>query len=329
MPLLTETDREQLTALFKYHHSYSVRRRAHSILLSTDGFTIDEIACIYQVHRDTVRTTFDRWETKGLDGLFDGPKSGRPPKLSSDEADEVVKLLKEDPRSIKKALTNTKEKTGKTISEWTVKRIAKHAGLRWKRMRKSHKSKRDETLFRQAQAEIEVLKAQSEAGEIDLVYFDESGFSLIPVVPYAWQPIGKTMEIPSVYSRRLNVLGFFSRNNHSHNFTVEGSVNSAVVINCFDQFVETLSRQTVVIIDNAPTHTSRKFRNKLEAWAYKGLLVRYLPTYSSELNLIEIVWKFIKYQWLPLSAYQSFAHLKTAVQNILDGIGSKYQITFA
>lgn len=196
-------------------------------------------------------------------------------------------------------------------------------------MRKSHKSKRDEPLFRQAQAEIELLKAQEEAGEIDLAYFDESGFSLIPVVPYAWQPTGQTLEIPSVYSRRLNVLGFFSRNNQFHECTVEGRVDSDAVINCFDQFVETLTGQTVVIIDNAPTHTSHKFRNKLEEWAYKGLLVKYLPTYSSELNSIENLWRFIKYQWLPLSAYQSFSHLKAALQSILDNIGSKYQITFA
>jgi len=125
------------------------------------------------------------------------------------------------------------------------------------------------------------------------------------------------------------VLGFFSRNNHFHKCIVEGKVDSDTVINCFDQFVETLSGQTVVIIDNAPTHTSRKFRNKLEEWADKGLLVKYLPTYSSELNLIENLWRFIKYQWLPLSAYQSFNHLRTALHNVLDNIGSKYQITFA
>jgi transposase len=113
IPLLTETDREQLTALFKYHKSHNVRRRAHSILLSADGFTIGEIVRIYQIHRDTVRTTFDRWEKKGLDGLFDGAKSGRPPKLSPDEAEEAIKLLKEDPRSIKNALMNTKKKRAK------------------------------------------------------------------------------------------------------------------------------------------------------------------------------------------------------------------------
>ena len=44
VPALSESDRKQLTALFKYHDSHSVRRRSHSILLSADGFTIDEIA---------------------------------------------------------------------------------------------------------------------------------------------------------------------------------------------------------------------------------------------------------------------------------------------
>ena len=54
-----------------------------------------------------------------------------------------------------------------------------------------------------------------------------------------------------------------------------------------------------------------------------------IATYSPELNLIEIVWRFIKYQWLPLSAYSSFENLKLELQNVLDAIGSEYQITFA
>jgi len=69
---LSESNKEKLTALFKYHDSHSVCRRAHSILLSADGFTIDDFSRIYQIHRDTVGTTFDRWERNGTEGLFDG-----------------------------------------------------------------------------------------------------------------------------------------------------------------------------------------------------------------------------------------------------------------
>ena len=329
VPALSESDRKQLTALFKYHDSHSVRRRSHAILLSADGFTIAEIARIYQIHRDTVGTTFDRWKRDGIAGLFDDPRSGRPPKLSNEEADEAVKLLKEEPRSIKKALAATKEKTGQEISEWTLKRIAKNAQLRWKRMRKSVEGKRDQAEFERAQEEITTLHEQEAAGEVDLYYFDESGFSLTPEVPYAWQAVGETIEIPSSRSKRLNVLGFCNKQQDFHATTVQGYVESEVVIACFDQFCDTINKKTIVVVDNASMHTSGKFKGKLGEWEENGLTVKYLPTYSPELNLIEIVWRFIKYNWLPLSAYLSFKNLKIELQKVLDGIGSEYQITFA
>lgn len=326
---LSESDKEQLTGLFNYHDSHSVRRRAHSILLSADGFPIDEIARIYQIHRDTVGTTFDRWDRDGIEGLFDGDRSGRPPKLSEDEADEAVESLKKDPRSIKKALADTNEKTGKEISEWTLKRMAKSAELRWKRMRKSVKGKRNPAEFERVEAEITALHEREAAGELDVYYFDESGFNLIPEVAYAWQAVGETIEIPSSRSKRLKVLGFCNKQQDFHATTVQGYVDSEIVIACFDRFCDTINKKTVVIVDNASMHTSGKFKGKLEEWAENGLTVKYLPTYSPELNLIEIVWRFIKYSWLPLSAYLSFKNLKNELQNVLDNIGSEYRITFA
>jgi transposase len=329
VPELSESGRKQLTALFKYHDSHSVRRRSHSILLSADGFTIDEIARIYQIHRDTVGTTFDKWKRDGIAGLFDDPRSGRPSKLSEDEADEAVKLLKEEPRSIKKALAATREKTGKEISEWTLKRIAKNAELRWKRMRRSVKGRRDQGEFERVQEEITALHEQEAAGEVGLYYFDESGFSLTPDVPYAWQAVGETIEIPSSRSKRLNVLGFCNKQQDFHATTVQGYVDSEIVIACFDQFCDTINKKTIVVVDNASMHTSSKFKGKLGEWEENGLIVKYLPTYSPELNLIEIVWRLIKYNWLPLSAYLSFKNLKSELQLVLDGIGSEYQINFA
>ena len=329
VPALSESGRKQLTALFKYHDSHSVRRRSHSILLSADGFTIDEIARIYQIHRDTVGTTFDKWKRDGIAGLFDDPRSGRPSKLSDDEADEAVKLLKEEPRSIKKALAATREKTGKEISEWTLKRIAKNAELRWKRMRRSVKGRRDQGEFERVQEEITALHEQEAAGEVGLYYFDESGFSLTPDVPYAWQAVGETIEISSSRSKRLNVLGFCNKQQDFHATTVQGYVDSEIVIACFDQFCDTINKKTIVVVDNASMHTSSKFKGKLGEWEENGLIVKYLPTYSPELNLIEIVWRLIKYNWLPLSAYLSFKNLKSELQLVLDGIGSEYQINFA
>lgn len=196
-------------------------------------------------------------------------------------------------------------------------------------MRKSLRGKRDQAQFECTQAEITELHEQEAAGKIDVYYFDESGFSLTPEVPYAWQAVGETIEIPSQRSKRLNVLGFCNKQLDFHATTVQGWVDSEIVIDGFDRFCDTINKKTTVVVDNASIHTSKKFKNKLAAWEERGLTVKYLPTYSPELNLIEIIWRFIKYQWLPLSAYSSFKNLKLELQNVLDGIGSKYQITFA
>jgi transposase len=81
-------------------------------------------------------------------------------------------------------------------------------------------------------------------------------------------------------------------------------------------------------LDNASTHTSTAFLAEQDAWAACGVILHYLPTYSPELNLIEMLWRFVKYQWLPLSSYLSYENLKKSVLNVLSSFGSEYLITF-
>jgi transposase len=57
-------------------------------------------------------------------------------------------------------------------------------------------------------------------------------------------------------------------------------------------------------------------------------MLHYLPTYSPELNLIEMLWKKVKYEWLPLNATPSFKTLQKELQTVLEDIGNKYTITF-
>ena len=309
--------------------SSRVRMRAHCLLLSNKKYTIEEITNIHELHRDTVSSLIDSWHKFGLEGLYDQPRSGRPSKLTEDEKDIAIDLLREDPKSIKKVIEILIVKTGKKISADTLKRTARSAGLSWKRVRKSLKSKQDKKEFVKAKKEIENLEEEQKKGEINLYYFDESGFDLTPSIPYAWQLIGTNLEIPSSRSPRINVLGFLDTvNNDFESFMFNGPVNSEVVVACFDKFSESLSKKTVVIIDNASTHTSKCFTEKIVEWEGKGLVIKRLPAYSPELNLIEILWRFIKYHWLPFSAYLSHGNLIKELEKILSTVGSKYQINF-
>ena len=64
-------------------------------------------------------------------------------------------------------------------------------------MRKSLKSLIDPLAFAQCKRELEALQKQEDQGKIDLYYFDESGFTLDPYLPYAWQELGTVIEIPA------------------------------------------------------------------------------------------------------------------------------------
>ena len=147
-----------LEDLLSQDPSRRVRMRAHSILLSARGSSIEEIASIYQVYRDTVSSWIDKWEASGVDGLRDKPRSGSPSKLNTQEQEMLKDLIKTHPGSPRTVLAKLAETTGKTFSRPSLRRVAKAWRLRWKRVRKSVKSKRDEKAFEAAKHEIEALK---------------------------------------------------------------------------------------------------------------------------------------------------------------------------
>jgi len=326
---LTPEQHDLLNHTMKEDASFRARTRAHSLLLSSQGKAISEIAQTYQVTRVTVSSWITNWEALGAQGLYDQPRSGRPPKLNPEEQELAKQYLKEEPRSLKTVVDRLEKKTQKRISVSALKRLAKKAGLRWKRVRKSLKSLRDPKAFERCQRELEALQKQEDEGKIDLYYFDEAGFALNPTVPYAWQAACDTIEIPAHKYGRLNVLGFMNRQNDLHTYIFEESVHTGVVIGCFDDFCKTITKKTIVAVDNASIHRSDEFEDRLPAWKKKGLIIKYLSAYSPELNLIEILWRRIKYSWLPFSAYECLNALIEALENILRNVGSEYQITFA
>ena len=67
----------------------SKRMRAHAILLSAEGKSINEIAAIYPVHRVSVASWITYWEQRGIVGLLDKERSGRPHKLTEEERERV------------------------------------------------------------------------------------------------------------------------------------------------------------------------------------------------------------------------------------------------
>jgi transposase len=318
-----------LEEMHKNHPRHLTRKRAHSLLLSHQGYSVPMICSINDVCRQTVSTLFHKWETQGLCGLVDRPGRGRPCILTEEQSVTVIKQIEKSPKSLKQVIADLAKEFNIKINVYLLRRLCKKTGLVWKRARRSLRSKRDQEKFDAATLELKELIQQFKDGKIDLRYFDEAGFTLVPSIPYAWQAPNTTIEIPCSKSKRLNVLGFLNRDCKFDSFVFEGSITSAIVVGCFDWFANQIEKTTVVVIDNASIHTSDEFTDAIEEWEKKGLIIYPLPKYSPELNIIEILWRRIKYDWLPFEAYESYAALKKELFDVLASIGESRSIVFS
>jgi len=187
-------------------------------------------------------------------------------------------------------------------------------------------------LYKLKKEDLDALKHKASSNKIDLIYFDESGFNLNPNLPYAWSKVATTLKIESKMSSKLNVLGFLNINNSKLFATTTYSrVDSDMVIATFNEFMKQTIRnckKTIIVVDNASFHTSKKFKDMLPKWNKKGVEIFYLPPYSPELNPIEILWKFMKYHWIDFKAYKSTKNMRNYVENIIINYGKKYEINF-
>jgi transposase len=291
--------------------------------------TIKAIAKPSQVHRVTVSAWSKQWAQQGVQSLPDQPRRGRPSTLTPDEQTIAQQSIKEEPRSLQGVGERWAHTTEKRLSLSTRKRLAKKARLRWKRVRKSWKKLRDPDACAHGQRELAALQKQEDQGKLALYYFDEAGFALEPTIPYAWQEPKSVIELPAIRYGRINVWGFMNRTNELHAFMFAQSIHTGVVIACCDAFWQTMTTKTVVVVDNASIHRSEDFEDRIPYWKKRGLIIKYLRPYSPELTLIEILWRRIKYTWLPCAAYECLNALSEALETILSQVGSEYQITFA
>ena len=140
---------------------------------------------------------------------------------------------------------------------------------------------------------------------------DEAGMSNIPNVQRAWSPLSKPHAADASVSRgRVNVLGALNYGANTLVHTLhQGSVKRDKIV----AFIDTLAQQNsasgkpiIVVLDNASIHKNID-KEKIHKWLMDHkLLLWHIPTYSPELNLIEILWKQAKYHWRKFTTWTPF-----------------------
>jgi len=203
-----------LQRIDKYSRHYRVRPRAHCMLLSSKGYTTTQLQEIFHVDRITIYPWFNAWESRRLCGLYERKGRGRPPKLTPEQKEQIHQWAKDFPSNLHQIRTLIQEKFGIDVRKDTIKNVWNCLQFGWHRIRRRPKGEPDPEEYQQKQYALELLQKQEASGEIDLRYFDASGFCLIPYMPYAWQETGHPITVATdAHSKRLHVLGLLNRQN--------------------------------------------------------------------------------------------------------------------
>ncbi len=146
---------------------------------------------------------------------------------------------------------------------------------------------------------LKMLEQMSQQGLIDLYYGDESRVAWEPCVPYAWQFKGEPVFMPSTQGRGLNGFALLWRANQCHFETtqkcIEACIDASFIVEQLEKLSFGLKRVTVVVLDIAPAHVAKQVQERRPFWQQRGLFLFYLPPYCPHLNIVEVLWRKLKY----------------------------------
>ena len=202
-----------------------VAQRAQMILLSAQRRGVPEIACIFDCKNKTVRRWMRRFDVQGPEGLYDEPRSGRPPKLSRSVRGRLVEMIQQDPEqsgylatfwTVAMLVLALAEQLRVRLSPSTVRQALHQVGLAWGRPRLAMPEKTDP---QKAQKQWSIAQAVIDAGpDATVLYADESRVQLLPLVRAMWHWVGQQVRVPTPGSNITRAL-FGALNIHTGQWT--------------------------------------------------------------------------------------------------------------
>jgi transposase len=167
---------------------------------------------------------------------------------------------------------------------------------------------------------LKLRKAQAEAGDIVLLYGDESEALTHPYLARAWAKRGADLRVPAPgQAKKVAMMGSLDHVERRLIVHTSRTKRSADFIAHLEQIDRLYGPQpgratkpVVLVEDNGPIHVSKISRAALEARQH-WLTVEWLPKYAPELNDIEVVWHDLKAHHL---AHQTFTDVEVLDREI-------------
>jgi len=164
---LSKEDLNEVVQSINHHRRPEVRQRAMGLRLLHEGHKPIEVAKLMAVSMPTVYSWHHRFESAGIEGLANRPKSGRKPKATADYLALLEELLEQDPQDLGYVFTfwtadrlrlHLEKQTGISLSANRFRALLKANGYVYRRPKHDLKSLQDPEARQKAEIWLEELK---------------------------------------------------------------------------------------------------------------------------------------------------------------------------
>jgi transposase len=271
-----------------------VRMQAIRALLM--GFDHDSAAKLHNVTRHTINQWIRRFNSQGIDGLIERPRTGRPGKITLAQSARYKELI-DHPEQVgvthwtgKKFHGYLRQELSQELGYSTVLNWLHDQGYRLK-VPQPWPDRQDEAL---RQAFCERVREWLKDQDVELWYLDEMGVEGDPRPRRRWAMKGAVVRVTHNGDHvRMNVTGLICPRT-GQCYALEFSHSDGAVFQCFlDHANADLKLERVrnlLILDNASWHKGARLN-----WGRFEPM--YLPPYSPDLNPIERLWLVLKAEW--------------------------------
>lgn len=307
------------------YSTYDIRVRAVTAVFR--GLPIGEVAEAYGVDRTTLFRWVTRHRRNGANGLQRKSGSGRPRVLAALSATALLDIVLQpattfgyetDFWTIGRLHRVVQEEYATTVSQDTIWRRVREAGLTYQKPERQYFQLDEEAREHWLRTEAPTIRKTVRNFDALLYFQDEANVSLTAFLGKTWAPCGHTPR-QKVTGKRGGVAAMSAINGRGRLIFKlhEKRINSDDVIAFLEQMLQHHRRRhLVVVMDQAPPHTSHKTMNFIARQS--RLHVFHLPKYSPDWNPDEKVWNHLKHQELKSHQAKTKDELKAMAQSKLD-----------
>jgi len=302
-----------------------------SIELSTGEIPVATVAEVFGV---TVPTIY-RWRNEGVPNEKPNQKSvgGRPRKLTDAQLQELETLLSKGATAYgwPNELWTTKRMaevirrhfnvTCRPNQAWTI--VTKYLGWTAQRPIQRLKTADEDETNRWLEEDYPQIVKRADRRGAHLVFLDESGFMLAPVIRRTYAPRGCTpvCKVADLHGK-ISVISAMTISPRRKHFGLyfdllydRGNYRGETVVPFLESLRHRLRGPMTILWDAIPIHRAKPVIHFLHQ--HREIVPELLPRYAPDLNPVDKVWFYVKYDRLPNFAPPRLSDLRVQVKREL------------